>query len=787
MKSLLKKALSVSMCALLLGGSAVFLPAAVPEVSAAEVANEAKKYLDFEYAASDKIAVITKYTGQGGAVVIPETIEDKPVCLIADKAFSKCTEITSITLPDSVWGIGYYAFSGCSGLKEINIPDSVTTIGEYAFSGCSSLTGFTFPKNMTSISFGTFHSCESFTSITIPDNVKTIDHAAFYNCSGLTEVNISEGVEDIGKDAFCRCSSLKSITVPDSVTSIGGYAFSECSNLTEIKVKNNNKEYSSEDGILFTKKKDTLIRFPESKSGDYYNIPDTVKTISSGAFEDCDGLKEITIPNSVTSIGARAFDDCSNLRSMTIPDSVTSISDYFCCSCNRLNSVTIPNSVTSIGRCAFYFCTGIRRIVIPESVTDISYKALGYYFSGGKEIVHSDYIIYGKKNSAAEKYSNENGIKFVEMGGRLINTSTIDSETVVKGSKVSLRGSAKGGAPLYTYTFRCRKSGTAEWEYLSLNQPYSLYEYKGTAYGEYEFQVIAKDTEGTTAVKNLKLTVTHPELENISTISETSITDGSSVTISITPRGGVRPYSLAYRCKRTGAASWTYIAANTLNTSMNFTPSTAGTYDIQTIVKDSEGKTVTRGFKLNVKELPLVNESSVSSTSIETGTAVTLTAKASGGIKPYTYTYRCKKSDATSWKYLAANTTNAKLDYKPASTGTYDIQVIVKDADGKTATKGFTLTVKDAQLINNSTISTTSTTLGKSVTLTAKATGGKTPYTYTFRCKKTDATSWKYLAANTTTATLDYKPASTGTYDVQVIVKDAEGKTVTKGFKLTVK
>ena len=234
---------------------------------------------------------------------------------VTDYAFSGCSGLTSITIPNSVTSIGYGAFKDCSGLTSITIPNSVTSI-DGAFSGCSGLTSITIPNSVTSID-GAFSACSGLTSITIPNSVTSIKGGAFADCSGLSSVTIPNSVTSIGNGAFYGCSGLTSITIPNSVTSIGDHAFYGCSGLTSI------------------------------------TIPNSVTNIESYAFDGCSGLTSITIPNSVTSIGDGAFADCSGLTSITIPNSVTSIGGSAFSDCSSLTSIAIGNSVTGIGAYAF--------------------------------------------------------------------------------------------------------------------------------------------------------------------------------------------------------------------------------------------------------------------------------------------------------------------------------------------------------------------------------------------------------------------------------------------------
>ena len=312
------------------------------------------------------------------------TITDETV--IGYGAFSGCSWLTNISIPDSVTNVENYAMYNCRGLVDVTIPDSVTNIGASAFSGCSNLTCVTIGSGVTRIGESAFSGCSGLTDVTIPDSVMNIGASVFSGCSGLMDMTLpfvgftrgnsgssealfgylfgtasftggtqtkqyySKGrsvtyyipsslksvtITDetvIGYGAFYGCSGLVSVTIPDCVTSVGNSAFCNCRGLTSV------------------------------------TIPDGVTSLGTSVFSGCSGLISVTIPDCVTSIGNSAFYNCSGLTSVTIPVGVMSIGNSAFYNCSRLTSMTIPDSVTSIGDDAFWGCYGLKMVTVPQCV-----------------------------------------------------------------------------------------------------------------------------------------------------------------------------------------------------------------------------------------------------------------------------------------------------------------------------------------------------------------------------------------------------------------------------------
>ena len=140
------------------------------------------------------------------------------------------------TIKSATKTIAIWAFSGCSGLTNITIPDSVTSIGYEAFYD----TGYyndsaNWDNKVLYIGNHLIEAKETLSgAYTIKSGTKIIADYAFRFCSGLTSITIPDSVKSIGDYAFYGCSNLTSVTMGNSVTSIGEYAFEDCSNLTDV-------------------------------------------------------------------------------------------------------------------------------------------------------------------------------------------------------------------------------------------------------------------------------------------------------------------------------------------------------------------------------------------------------------------------------------------------------------------------------------------------------------------------------------------------------------------------
>ena len=308
-KKLLKKLLfSIIACA------AVFAAANLPGLRKAVYANdktgnEKKLESGFEYAIRDGYAVITDYEGTATDVVIPEKIEGYSVTRIGVAAFSFCSGLRSISIPNSVRVIGSNAFMYCSGLTSISIPSSVTEIGWGVFSHCSGLTSIKVDSKNTVYTSG------------INANA-IIEKKTGTLIAGCMNTVIPSSVKKIEEAAFDGCSGLKSISISRGVTKIEAYAFSDCSGLTSIKVDSKNTVYTSGNNAnaVIEKKTGKLIAGCRNTV-----IPSSVTEIGEAAFQSCSELTSISIPSSVSWIGWAPFSGCDKLTAYV--DSITRVKE----------------------------------------------------------------------------------------------------------------------------------------------------------------------------------------------------------------------------------------------------------------------------------------------------------------------------------------------------------------------------------------------------------------------------------------------------------------------------
>lgn len=354
------------------------------------------------------------------------------MCLtaIGNSAFSGCSNLTSVVIPNCVTSIGSAAFSGCDNLTSVtvhilnpltidsecftnraNATLSVPVSGLAAYQAADYWKDFNIVGVDGNISFadsqvkalcisnwdansdgelslseaaavtniGTVFKSQSaiysFDELQYFTGLTSIGSQAFYNCKYMTSMILPSNVESIGDWAFAYCRNLLSFTVPRSVTSITGNIIQGCKSISAITVESGNTVYDSRNdcNAIISTSNNTLISGCKNTV-----IPNTVTAIENCAFNSCTGLVSITIPSSVTTIGTGVFNGCSGLDYITVESGNTVFDSRENCNAiirtqsNYLiagsNNTVIPNGVRSIGDYAFNYRINLSNIVIPSSV-----------------------------------------------------------------------------------------------------------------------------------------------------------------------------------------------------------------------------------------------------------------------------------------------------------------------------------------------------------------------------------------------------------------------------------
>ena len=437
------------------------------------------------------------------AVTLPDGLQS-----IGDNAFSRCSALTAIDIPASVTSIGAGAFYDCTSLTDVTLPDGLQSIGDNAFRVCSELTSIDIPASVTSIGEDAFYGCTRLTAVTLHDGLESIGDYAFYGCTSLTAIDIPASVTSIGAGAFDGCSSLAAVTLPEGLQSIGEYAFQHCSALTSIK------------------------------------IPGTVKTVGMCSFQDCSGLASLELAEGVQKLGSSAFQNCSALTQVTLPASLTEVGirvfDGHGPSIVFTSLATTPpahNGGYPLGE-----VNGVT-LYVPQGSLEAYKNAFGW----------KDYLIYAIQatlSPAAHTFA----VQAQGYGDVAPATFTVTNST---GGSINLGAPTLSGAN--TASFEINAAGLPQTLASGESATFTVRPKTGLAAGSYtaQVQLVAEDGAGTsqTLAAAVSFTVTPPVwrvgvaaspagagvcLVNGAEVSETSVEDGSSVTLTAKENAGYR-------------------------------------------------------------------------------------------------------------------------------------------------------------------------------------------------------------------------------------------------------
>ena len=368
----------------------------------------------------------------------------------------------------------------------------------------------------------------------------------------------------------------------------------------------------------------------------------------------------------------------------------------------------------------------------------------------------------------------------------LVNSSKVSAANVKKGTKVTITAVASGGLSPYQYAYYYKAPSSSSWTAIKGYSGSTTAGFTPDKVGNYSVKIDVKDSVGTVKSKTLTVKAEAKLLVNNSRVSSTSVKSGTKVTITASAAEGTGSYKYAFYYKAPSASGWSTIKSFSTSNTASFIPTNSGNYSVRADVKDGAGTVVSKTFTVKCTVKPLVNNSKISSTGVQIGNKVTITAAASEGTGSYKYAFYYKAPSSSKWTTIRNYSTTKTATFTPNKTGSYSIRVDVKDSAGTIKTKTFTVKSASKALVNNSKVSSTNVKKGGRVSVTAAASGGKGSYRYAFYYKAPSSSKWTTIRNYSTSKTATFTPAKTGSYSVRVNIKDGTGTVKTKNFTVKV-
>lgn len=350
-------------------------------------------------------------------IAVPEGIDTIP-----ESCFGFCSSLREVTLPKSLRHIGQTAFQENHSLETIHFTEGLKSIGHFAFKNCEKLTGVSLPNSLEEISNEAFINCKAMKNITFGTGIRAIGEKAFFHNHGVTKLTFPASIELIDYAAFAECAALQEVDLGVARPKLVQNPFLGCKQLQKVSVSADNKTYTSEDGVLYSKNFKELYVYPNARADKKLVMNDDLETLGDFSFWFCTELQEVEFPSHLAKLGYRAFCGCSNIKKMTVKNNTPVENEFPDDTFEGVDKSNCQLSVPAGSKAAYKASATWGDFNIVETTTDITSVT-----SNGTPIVHrmaNDCVV----ENIGNKYSKA---VLTDLSGRTIITTEVDNGTVV--------------------------------------------------------------------------------------------------------------------------------------------------------------------------------------------------------------------------------------------------------------------------------------------------------------------------------------------------------------------